>query len=123
VSSSSWRGDLTSFLPADAQGVVFRTPLLDRRAHRRDGARRCGGSPDPAARRAPRRDRPPDDAGQPRDRRRLTARLPPTPGRRAFAALSDGALDVVVIGGGIVGCGALLDATSRGLRAGARRAG
>ena len=37
--------------------------------------------------------------------------------RRAFAALSDGALDLVVIGGGIVGCGALLDATSRGLRA------
>ena len=37
--------------------------------------------------------------------------------RRAFAALSDGALDIVVIGGGIVGCGALLDATSRGMRA------
>jgi glycerol-3-phosphate dehydrogenase len=37
--------------------------------------------------------------------------------RRAFGALSDASLDVLVIGGGIVGCGALLDATSRGLRA------
>ena len=37
--------------------------------------------------------------------------------RRAFAALSDASLDVLIIGGGIVGCGALLDATSRGLRA------
>jgi glycerol-3-phosphate dehydrogenase len=37
--------------------------------------------------------------------------------RRAFAALSDTSLDVLVIGGGIVGCGALLDATSRGLTA------
>src|SRR4051812_34552141 len=37
--------------------------------------------------------------------------------RRSFAALSDAAFDVLIIGGGIVGCGALLDATSRGLRA------
>ena len=37
--------------------------------------------------------------------------------RRAFTALSDSSLDVLVIGGGIVGCGALLDATSRGLTA------
>ena len=37
--------------------------------------------------------------------------------RRALAALSDGALDLLVVGGGIVGCGALLDAATRGLRA------
>jgi glycerol-3-phosphate dehydrogenase len=37
--------------------------------------------------------------------------------RRAFAAMSDTSLDVLIIGGGIVGCGALLDATSRGLTA------
>ena len=37
--------------------------------------------------------------------------------RRTFGALSDSAFDVVIIGGGIVGCGALLDAVSRDLRA------
>jgi glycerol-3-phosphate dehydrogenase len=37
--------------------------------------------------------------------------------RRAFAALLDSRLDILVIGGGIVGCGAVLDATSRGLTA------
>jgi glycerol-3-phosphate dehydrogenase len=37
--------------------------------------------------------------------------------RRAFAALSNDAFDVLIIGGGIVGSGSLLDATSRGLRA------
>ncbi len=35
----------------------------------------------------------------------------------ALRAIAAGPLDVLVIGGGIVGCGALLDATSRGLRA------
>jgi glycerol-3-phosphate dehydrogenase len=47
----------------------------------------------------------------------LTGQVAADARRRAFAALSDGAFDVVVIGGGIVGCGALLDATSRDLRA------
>lgn len=37
--------------------------------------------------------------------------------RNDLATLANEAFDVLVIGGGIVGCGALLDATSRGLRA------
>lgn len=37
---------------------------------------------------------------------------------RALATLADEALDVLVVGGGIVGCGAALDATTRGLRVG-----
>jgi len=36
---------------------------------------------------------------------------------RDLASLADGQLDVLVVGGGIVGSGALLDATTRGLRA------
>src|SRR6478736_1224520 len=36
---------------------------------------------------------------------------------RALAALADGSFDVLIVGGGITGVGALLDATSRGLRA------
>jgi glycerol-3-phosphate dehydrogenase len=47
----------------------------------------------------------------------LTGQIAADARRRAFGALSDGAFDVVVIGGGIVGCGALLDAVSRDLRA------
>jgi glycerol-3-phosphate dehydrogenase len=38
--------------------------------------------------------------------------------RRDLAALAEGRLDVLVVGGGIVGSGALLDAATRGLRAG-----
>jgi glycerol-3-phosphate dehydrogenase len=38
--------------------------------------------------------------------------------RRALAALVDGPLDVLVVGGGIVGSGAALDAATRGLRVG-----
>jgi glycerol-3-phosphate dehydrogenase len=38
--------------------------------------------------------------------------------RRDLAALADGPLDVLVVGGGIVGTGTLLDAATRGLRAG-----
>jgi glycerol-3-phosphate dehydrogenase len=37
--------------------------------------------------------------------------------RNDLATLANEAFDVLVVGGGIVGCGALLDATSRGLRA------
>jgi len=37
---------------------------------------------------------------------------------RDLATLADGPLDVLVVGGGIVGSGALLDAATRGLRAG-----
>ena len=105
---------LTSFLPADAQGVVFKTPLLIvvlivgtgaalwRIARpRRDAADR---STTPALRATG------AAVG-------VTGQAAADARRRAFAALSDGALDLVVIGGGIVGCGALLDATSRGLRA------
>jgi glycerol-3-phosphate dehydrogenase len=47
----------------------------------------------------------------------LTGQVAADARRRAYAALSDSTLDVVVIGGGIVGCGALLDAVSRDLRA------
>ncbi len=38
--------------------------------------------------------------------------------RRSLAALADGPLDVLVVGGGIVGSGAALDAATRGLRVG-----
>ena len=38
--------------------------------------------------------------------------------RDALAELSSGELDILVVGGGIVGCGAALDATTRGLRVG-----
>ena len=38
--------------------------------------------------------------------------------QRDLAALADGQLDVLVVGGGIVGSGTLLDAATRGLRAG-----
>jgi glycerol-3-phosphate dehydrogenase len=38
--------------------------------------------------------------------------------QRDLAALADGQLDILVVGGGIVGSGALLDAVTRGLRAG-----
>ena len=37
--------------------------------------------------------------------------------RRDLEALAGETFDVLIVGGGIVGCGALLDATSRGLRA------
>jgi len=37
--------------------------------------------------------------------------------RSAIDALEAGPFDLLIVGGGIVGCGALLDATSRGLRA------
>jgi glycerol-3-phosphate dehydrogenase len=37
--------------------------------------------------------------------------------RRDLDALANDQFDVLIVGGGIVGCGALLDATSRGLRA------
>jgi len=47
--------------------------------------------------------------------------MSPTPldrRRGDLAALADGPLDVLVVGGGIVGCGAALDAATRGLRVG-----
>jgi len=47
--------------------------------------------------------------------------MSPTPldrRRRDLAALADGPLDVLVVGGGIVGSGAALDAATRGLRVG-----
>ena len=105
---------LTSFLPADAQSVMFRTPLLivvlvvgTAAALWRIARPRAGTAPrDEAAR----------GAAGPTDRR-VTGTSAADARRRAFAALSDASLDVLVIGGGIVGCGALLDATSRGLRA------
>lgn len=46
-----------------------------------------------------------------------TAADPLAERRAAIDTLAAGAFDVVIVGGGIVGCGALLDATSRGLRA------
>jgi glycerol-3-phosphate dehydrogenase len=46
-----------------------------------------------------------------------TARVALAARRRALRSLADTTFDVLIIGGGIVGCGALLDATSRGLRA------
>lgn len=47
------------------------------------------------------------------------ATTPPLEARaRDLAALVDGPLDILVVGGGIVGCGAALDAATRGLRVG-----
>jgi glycerol-3-phosphate dehydrogenase len=47
-----------------------------------------------------------------------TARLGPTERERALEAMTDGELDVLVIGGGVVGAGSALDAATRGLRTG-----
>ncbi|MFE3031417.1 glycerol-3-phosphate dehydrogenase/oxidase [Streptomyces canus] len=46
--------------------------------------------------------------------------VPLSPGARAEAlvGLGEGELDVLVVGGGVVGCGAALDAATRGLRVG-----
>ncbi|HTX00050.1 MAG TPA: glycerol-3-phosphate dehydrogenase/oxidase [Acidimicrobiales bacterium] len=46
------------------------------------------------------------------------AALSPARREAAIAALQDGELDVLVVGGGVVGTGAALDAASRGLRTG-----
>src|ERR671935_2186212 len=45
-----------------------------------------------------------------------TAELSPTARRRALAAMAEGERDILVIGGGVTGAGAALDAASRGLR-------
>src|SRR5919107_2572966 len=45
-----------------------------------------------------------------------TAELSPTARRRALAAMAEGERDILVIGGGVVGAGAALDAATRGLR-------
>ncbi|HEU4347919.1 MAG TPA: glycerol-3-phosphate dehydrogenase/oxidase [Actinoplanes sp.] len=45
-----------------------------------------------------------------------TAELSPTARRQALAAMADGERDVLVIGGGVTGAGAALDAATRGLR-------
>jgi len=47
----------------------------------------------------------------------MTAPAPLDTRRGNLAALADGTWDVVIVGGGIVGSGALLDAVSRGMRA------
>ena len=48
---------------------------------------------------------------------RVTGPAPLETRRGSIAALSDGTWDVLIVGGGIVGSGALLDAVSRGMRA------
>ncbi|HEY5822404.1 MAG TPA: FAD-dependent oxidoreductase [Propionibacteriaceae bacterium] len=48
----------------------------------------------------------------------MTARLDPAARRAALRRLSEDDLDVLVVGGGVVGAGAALDAVSRGLRVG-----
>src|SRR5690349_14675842 len=45
-----------------------------------------------------------------------TAELSPTARRRALAAMAEGERDILVIGGGVTGSGAALDAATRGLR-------
>src|ERR671937_1054053 len=45
-----------------------------------------------------------------------TAELSPTARRRALAAMAEGERDILVIGGGVTGSGAALDAASRGLK-------
>ena len=47
----------------------------------------------------------------------MTAPGPLDARRGSLASLADGTWDVVIVGGGIVGSGALLDAVSRGMRA------
>lgn len=47
----------------------------------------------------------------------MTGAAPLHARRASLAALADGTWDVVIVGGGIVGSGALLDAVSRGMRA------
>ena len=58
-------------------------------------------------------------AGGPRGAGRAAATRGEDPAwrRQALTALADERFDVLIVGGGIVGVGALLDATSRGLRA------
>ncbi len=48
----------------------------------------------------------------------MTYRLDPTRRREDLAQLSRDDLDVLVVGGGVVGAGVALDAVSRGLRVG-----
>jgi glycerol-3-phosphate dehydrogenase len=48
----------------------------------------------------------------------LPAALSPAAREAALSAMTDGELDVLVIGGGVVGSGAALDAATRGLRTG-----
>ena len=48
----------------------------------------------------------------------MRSSLNPAARARAIEALTDGDLDVIVIGGGITGAGAALDAATRGLRVG-----
>jgi glycerol-3-phosphate dehydrogenase len=45
-----------------------------------------------------------------------TAQLSPAARRRALAAMAEGERDILVIGGGVTGAGAALDAATRGLR-------
>jgi len=47
-----------------------------------------------------------------------TQRLSPTGRSKALARLADEELDVLVIGGGVVGAGCALDAVTRGLKVG-----
>ena len=103
---------LTSLLPTSFQEVVFHTPLaivvlivgtgwlLWRISRRPPGSPAMTDLPDPL-----------DDV--------LAGHLEtPAEMRRAgLEALETEPWDVVIVGGGIVGCGALLDAVSRGMRA------
>ena len=96
----------TSLLPADAQRLVFRTPLLivDPRRGQRDRA---------AATRSP-TPRAVTGIASPT----VTAEPPVLAGRRRdLERLATERWDLLVVGGGITGSGILLDATSRGLKA------
>ncbi len=48
----------------------------------------------------------------------MTARLGPAEHRAAWDTLTSEPLDVLVVGGGVTGAGAALDAATRGLRFG-----
>ena len=101
---------LTSFLPADAPGRGLPDAAADRRAHRRDGRSAVADRPAPPRRRTGRRPR----ARAAGTAVGVTGRPPPTPGGGRSPRCRTALSTCVVIGGGIVGCGALLDATSRG---------
>ena len=113
---------VTGFLPTPIQQAIFHGPVLIVRAHRRHGLAPVADLAGPAGRRRALR-----LAGRPTghdraDRHRLQRR------RADLDRLADTAWDIVIVGGGIVGAGALLDAATRGLdgrpdRAGRHRVG
>ena len=107
-SSSCSPPAITALLPREGQAVVFHTPLLI--------VVLIAGTAFVLWRilaRARRPDRRPDDR---RARPRMRPRSPLARRAADLERLADEHWDLLIVGGGIVGAGALLDAASRGLR-------